>query len=647
LGLKSTITMGSTTSMIHPLARVCWWRGRGYYATGHSTRACLFWRRALQIDGRCVAAWHDLLRKQLVKPSVAYQVLNPSVFTENHSSSLPSKTVEDVPKIMQQSAIVGPTLRFTHLDEKENKFSQPVNHAATERNTSSTLWKTRNSMDWLYSLLMSQIEVSLQDPAEPDGTDHDRPINENATLGAAPPISSKTTPFEPVKFGNSTPSFFGTKGLPSFSGLDVSSIYMASPVPNFRTPKEPPINSFHTDTKAQGQLQAPEGSTILSMQDDVDASFARLWSVYKLRRCPHVLATASRRAYRRCEWKKALMYCRELQQLDPSLQDAAFCYIATLVVLGHKRVLFSVAHAWVEAAPRAARSWFAVGAYYYSCERYHVAQRHFCRATRLDPQCTEAWIAFGCAFAACDESDQALASFRAAQRLSPGEHHSLLYMGMEYVRTNHLTLAEYFLLAASRASDGDPLCLHELGVLALQKGDPASAVMYFERALRSLAGVTDIPEAIELCVDPHWEPILFNLGHCYRKTRRFDYTCLCYARCTSLRPDKYSTYSALAFTYQLMGDTSTAVEYYHQALSVQADDPFSTEMMNRALQDAISTTLRVSDTVEEPHPVAKAQVTSVRKNPFPATVSSNSATFELDHLSDHDETSIDVDMSMN
>jgi anaphase-promoting complex subunit 6 len=81
------------------------------------------------------------------------------------------------------------------------------------------------------------------------------------------------------------------------------------------------------------------------------------------------------------------------------MTDAAFCYVATLVILGHKRVLFRLAHEWVETSPKSAQAWFAVGAYYFCCERYHVAQRHFCRATRLDPQCTEAWIAFGCSFA--------------------------------------------------------------------------------------------------------------------------------------------------------------------------------------------------------------------------------------------------------
>ena len=36
---------------------------------------------------------------------------------------------------------------------------------------------------------------------------------------------------------------------------------------------------------------------------------------------------------------------------------------------------------------------------------------------------------------------------------------------------------------------------------------------------------------------------------------------------------------------QLMGDVDGAIEAYHQALSISADDSFSNEMLNRALRD--------------------------------------------------------------
>jgi anaphase-promoting complex subunit 6 len=270
-----------------------------------------------------------------------------------------------------------------------------------------------------------------------------------------------------------------------------------------------------------------------------------------------------------------------------------------------------------------------------------VAQRHFCRATRLDPQCTEAWIAFGCSFAACDESDQALASFRAAQRLSPGEHSSLLYMGMEYVRTNHLVLAQYFLESALSTSGGDPLCSHELGVLASLKGDHAASIPFFQRALAATVGGDCIEETIGMSHDPYWEPTLFNLGHSFRKTRQFEKAQKCFERCVSLCPDKFSTYAALAFTKHLMSDLDGAIEYYHQALSCKPDDPFSTEMLNRALREALSTTLRVS---EAPPPATAQKARKPQARSF-LSPSSEWSRQEDSIVSDGDEMESDVDMS--
>jgi hypothetical protein len=94
-------------------------------------------------------------------------------------------------------------------------------------------------------------------------------------------------------------------------------------------------------------------------------------------------------------------------------------------------------------------------------------------------------------------------SFRAAQRLSPGEHSSLLYMGMEYVRTNHLVLAQYFLESALSTSGGDPLCSHELGVLASLKGDHGASISFLQRALAAIVGGDSIEETIDMSHDPY------------------------------------------------------------------------------------------------------------------------------------------------
>ena len=415
-------------------------------------------------------------------------------------------------------------------------------------------------MHFLKQLYLARVDLS---PSSSSGSGS---TNTNTTTDAfqVPKENDTSQPTTPFAFGDAssiqlmtTPSFPQHNYHPT---SNENSLFFADQDGdnNHKTP------SNHNDNDKKQQAEQ-------IMQTTVDQAFEALWKDYKLDQSPQVLALAARRAYRRHDWAQALQYCQALAAIDPLAcqnGNAGFVYLSTLVALGLKRPLFQLAHEWVDAQPQSARAWCAVGAYYMCCERYHVAQRHYCRATRLDPQCTEAWIGFGCAFAACDESDQALASFRAAQRLAPGEATSLLYMGMEYLRTNHLVLAQHFLMAAHKASgsgSGDPLCSNELGVLALQQQDYDAAIGWFQRAIQAQAasvvvaatGSTTttrshhhnnnnnnnnnnssnaIRDAIDQCQDKYWEPTLFNLGQAYRKTRQFDQAIQCFERCISLNP---------------------------------------------------------------------------------------------------------------
>ncbi len=61
--------------------------------------------------------------------------------------------------------------------------------------------------------------------------------------------------------------------------------------------------------------------------------------------------------------------------------------------------------------------------------------------------------------------------------------------------------------------------------------------------------------------------------------------CLCLTHPLVTRTEG-STYTALGFTYHLKGDFDTAIDYYHKALGLVADDALTTEMLERALKDA-------------------------------------------------------------
>ena len=424
---------------VHPLARLCLFRGRAYSETGHPLRAALYWKRALRLDPFCVEALDCLLSRSVVSSQQAFEVIMDLEFSAD--------------------------------------------------------------MEWLRQLYLARVDLSPQDHGSAQSVDE----------------KSVSTPF--------------------LNGHEASSIQLMTP--SFHHQGNMSADNLFFGENHKESMQGAESPKKSVMQLTVDSAFNKLWSEHKLQKSSEVLAMAARRAYRRYDLKSSLCFCQELAAIDPLCQTAGFVYVSTLVALGHKRLLFRLAHEWVDASPKSARAWFAVGAYYYACERFHVAQRHFCRATRLDPQCTEAWIAFGCSFAACDESDQALASFRAAQRLAPGEHSSLLYIGMEYLRTNHVVLAQHFLTAAYKGSGGDPVCLNELGVLAFKQQDYKSAIRFFIRAIEASSGESNsnsAHDAIDACADNYWEPTLFNLGQAFRKMRNYQDAIRCFERCLTLRP---------------------------------------------------------------------------------------------------------------
>lgn len=419
----------------------------------------------------------------------------------------------------------------------------------------------------------------------------------------------------------------------------------------------------------------------------VKQSFQNLHVAHGLSNCSDVLGLAATRAFNNYNLKLALHYCQILYERDPLCTSAAGIQIATLTALGHKRPLFRLAHALVDADAKSGISWYAVGCYYYACGRYDLAQQYFWRATRLDPRNADCWIAFGCAFAACDENDQANACFRSAQRLHSGSHYPMLYMGMEHLRTNNVPLAGHYLKSARSIELSDPLCSNELGVWAYRRKDWNEAIKWFTMALRLYINA-DVAEAdaftwhgdnplgtdgrtpnlplfefgnneakekvkylsdsdcIEFCQEAFWEPTLFNLGQSYRKNLQYQEAIHCFEKCISLCPNNSMPFAALGFTHHIIGDLDTAIEAYHQSLSRKSNDTFAQEMLEKALEDSIDTVdyFRVGDhrdgfTSGLHSPLISSQVAIDRSTMGTIQDADNSNV-------SFDDTNSDIDMSM-
>ena len=160
----------------------------------------------------------------------------------------------------------------------------------------------------------------------------------------------------------------------------------------------------------------------------------------------------------------------------------------------------------------------------------------------------------------------------------------------------------------------------------------------YEEAAEAFEKVIDLSKVqlVNHNISETGEASLFNLGHCYRKLQRLDDAIEMYKRALRCSPNKASTYTALAFTYHLMSDYDSAINYYHkvrfekkeshikpnsilapssqilglplapsshlsahfvltlqmltldqQALGLSPDDTLTTEMLERALKNAV------------------------------------------------------------
>jgi len=83
-----------------------------------------------------------------------------------------------------------------------------------------------------------------------------------------------------------------------------------------------------------------------------------------------------------------------------------------------------------------------------------------------------------------------------------------------------------------------------------------------------------------------WESCIINCAHTLRKLRQYTVAIKYYQKVLQVTCKNAEAYSGLAFTYHLHGNLDSAIDAYHQALGIKPDDSFTTEMLNRALNDA-------------------------------------------------------------
>ena len=92
-------------------------------------------------------------------------------------------------------------------------------------------------------------------------------------------------------------------------------------------------------------------------------------------------------------------------------------HLACMSHLPHLRSkLFLLAHELVDRDPDSVISWYAVGLWYFSTEKWEESRRYFGKGLLLDNRFGPAWIAFAHSFALEGEHDQAITAYSTAQR---------------------------------------------------------------------------------------------------------------------------------------------------------------------------------------------------------------------------------------
>ena len=264
---------------------------------------------------------------------------------------------------------------------------------------------------------------------------------------------------------------------------------------------------------------------------------------------------------------------------DPYHDAALLLFIACCVQKSKVEELFSLAHRLVNYFPQKPLSWYCVACYYLSVKKHQEARKYLTKAITLNPNFPPAHLAFGISFASEGEHDQAITAFSTATRVMRGSHLPLMYLGKEYCLTGLMPTAVKFMKSALAMAPSDPVLLQEIGVMLANSGS-------YEKAEKNLLSAVSHLKV----VDPHvtlqaWEPVFNNLGHVYRKVKKYDLALEMHHRALQLEPKQASTLTAIAFLHLLMGKYALAVEVANQSLRLKREDQFTLELLHYGLDE--------------------------------------------------------------
>ncbi|KAK4700979.1 anaphase-promoting complex subunit 6, partial [Phenoliferia sp. Uapishka_3] len=313
-------------------------------------------------------------------------------------------------------------------------------------------------------------------------------------------------------------------------------------------------------------------------RDEMTVARQRLTDEFGLGDDPDVLFGLADELYTGMRFAECFRVTSKVLAIHSSHRPTLPLHLACMHHLPNLRSrLYLLAQELVENEPDDAISWYAVGLWYFAGRRWEESRRYFGKSVLIDSRFGPAWIAFAHSYAYEGEHDQAITAYSTALRHFQGTHLPLLFIGMQHLGLSNVALAQEYLEAAKTGCPDDPLVLNELGVIAHHNGLYDEAITLLRQALALAKKVQGSPAA--------WSTTHLNLGHAYRKLKRFPEAHTSFRQVIHLDPRSGAAYAGLGLVEHQMGNYQESISRYHEALSITPGDPVTCDLLRLVLED--------------------------------------------------------------
>lgn len=309
---------------------------------------------------------------------------------------------------------------------------------------------------------------------------------------------------------------------------------------------------------------------------------------YRLADNPDILRSKSDLMFKQCRFRDALALTSSVLAIDRFNFPVVPLHFAIMAELHMHTAIYLFAHELADAHPDEPATWVAVGTHYLVTNKVAEARRFFLKSSQMDQYYGPAWVGFGHTFAEEGEHDQAVSAYSTAARLFQGSHLPQLFLGMQHLQLGNLSVAREYLNTAYTLCQTDPLVLNEMGAVAYNTSDLASAIDFFRRAL---------DHAAQNQSDPSQSMVFrINLAMSLRRHGAYDEALHMYDVVLRGGVKDAGWLTSKALTLMEVDRNWEAVTVLHEALALAPQDPMATDLLNRALEaNEMDERLRLSD----------------------------------------------------